>query len=99
YKIARNLCIDQLRQQRKQSDYNIDELPDLSWDKDLPYDDVESIRSAVSTLEPPIYAVAVKAYYWQGKSYKQIAHEHNTSVSTVASWIRRAKADLRKELA
>jgi len=99
YRIARNLCIDQLRQRRKHSDYEIDELQDMSLSDGLSYDEVESIRSAVSTLEPPIYGTAVKAYYWQGKSYKEIAHDHNTSVSTVASWIRRAKAELRKELA
>jgi len=99
YRIARNLCIDHLRQQHQYSNFDIDELPDTSGSGDLPYDEVESIRRAVDNLEPPVYAEAVKAYYWQGKSYKEIADTHHTSVSTVASWIRRAKATLRKELA
>jgi len=99
YRIARNLCIDHLRQQKIYSDFDINELPDTSVSDDMLYDDIETIRHAVSALEPPIYGIAVKAYYWQGKSYKEIAHDHNTSVSTVASWIRRAKAELRKELA
>jgi RNA polymerase sigma-70 factor, ECF subfamily len=99
YRIARNLCLDYLRVQRKHSNYMVDTLPDESLSDNLPYDEAESIRLAVSRLEPPVYGEAVKAYYWQGKSYKEIAHDHRTSVSTVASWIRRAKAELRKELA
>lgn len=100
YRIARNLCIDYLRQRGKYSDQDIYELPDTTWaEGGLPYDEAESVRSAVDALEPPVYAAAIKAYYWQGKSYKEIARDHDTSVSTVASWIRRAKAELRKELA
>ncbi|HET6746808.1 MAG TPA: RNA polymerase sigma factor [Candidatus Saccharimonadales bacterium] len=99
YRIATNLCIDHLRKnKRKVHIENVEEYVDTIQLRALEQNDVVAIRQAVETLEPPLYSQIIKAYFWEGKSYKEIAELHNTSINTVGTWISRAKAQLKEKL-
>jgi RNA polymerase sigma-70 factor, ECF subfamily len=100
YQIATNLCIDHLRKHKtKVVVEDIEKYAELVQPEGLEQDEVLAIRQAVDTLEPPQYAEIIKAYFWEGKSYREIAELHSTSVNTVGTWISRAKTQLREKLA
>lgn len=100
YRIATNLCIDHLRKNKRKvhvediEDYVESVLPEV-----LGQDEIVAIRQAVNELQPPQYAEIIKAYFWEGKSYKEIAELHDTSVNTIGTWVSRAKAQLKEKLA
>lgn len=56
------------------------------------------IRRIVDTLQPN-YRAVVSLYYWEGKSYSEIAEIMNKPEGTIKGWLSRAKEQLRKELA
>ncbi len=97
YQIATNLAKDQLRRSHKKIDLaEIDMIP-----QELPVltqSEKREIRDTVHALQPPEYARVIEAYFWEGKRYQTIAAELSVPVSTVGTWIKRAKAQLRKEL-
>ena len=99
YRIATNVCIDFMRRnKRKVSLKNIEERLD---DSRSAYEDIEIadyIQRAMKQLEPPKYADVLKAYFWEGRSYDDIAKEYQTSTSTVGTWMRRAKQQLKEKL-
>jgi RNA polymerase sigma-70 factor (ECF subfamily) len=99
YRIATNLCVDHLRKnRRKVSIENVEEYVDTIKPEMLEQNEVMAIRQAVETLEPPLYSQIIKAYFWEGRSYKEITELHNTSTNTVGTWISRAKAQLKEKL-
>lgn len=99
YRIATNLCIDYLRKnKRKVRIDNLEEYAETVQPQVLDYDEIMAIQQAVETLEPPQYAEIIKAYFWEGKSYKEIAKLYNTSTNTVGTWVSRAKAQLKEKL-
>ena len=59
--------------------------------------DAAAIRAAVARLEPH-YRQVIALYYWQERSYQEIADIMDRPLNTVRTWIYRAKDDLRKEL-
>ena len=59
-------------------------------------EDVE-LSEAVQRLEPK-YRTVVSLYYWQGLSYREIAHIMDAPEGSVKGWMSRAKSQLRKEL-
>lgn len=99
YRIATNLCIDYMRRnKRKVPLKNIEERLDATRSA---YKDIETtdyVQRALKQLEPPKYATILKAYFWEGRSYDDIAKEYKTSTSTVGTWIRRAKHQLKEKL-
>ncbi len=56
------------------------------------------VQTAVANLMPPEYRHVIEAYYWQGKSYQEIADGINMPINTIRTWIRRAKLQLKEEL-
>lgn len=99
YRIASNLCIDFLRKNKKV--FNVEDIERYTQEIDpasIEIDEIEKVRMLVEQLEPPKFAEVIKAYFWEGKSYQEIAVAFNTSTNTVGSWINRAKSQLRKEL-
>jgi len=99
YRIATNLCIDYLRKnKRKVLIENVEEYVDTIEPQALEQNEIIAIRRAVEMLEPPSYSQIIKAYFWEGRSYKEIAELHNASISTVGTWISRAKAQLKEKL-
>ena len=55
------------------------------------------VLEAVMALEPK-YRVAVYLYYYEGLSAAEVAAAMRSNVSTVQTWLLRARARLRKEL-
>lgn len=96
YRIATNKCIDHLRKNKRFA-----RMPAVEpiAEQALTQAEINHIRKAVDNMQPPEYSRVVKAYFWEGKSYTQIASELHTTTGTVGTWISRAKTQLKKELA
>ena len=100
YRIASNLCIDFLR--KNKGKVNVEDIEQYARALDPAYmeiDEIEKMRELVEQLEPPKYAAIIKAYFWEGKSYQEIATDYSTTTNTVGSWINRAKSQLKEKLA
>lgn len=98
YQIARSHCLDEIR--RKKLHVDIDTLPNLaSLTESLTEAEKTEIREAVEVLEPPIYRQVIEAYYWEGKSYEEIARQYDLPLNTVRTNLRRAKLQLKGVLA
>jgi len=99
YRIATNLCIDYLRKRKRVVDIkNVEATIEAADPARINEDEIQLIRELVETLEPPKYAKVIKAYFWEGKSYQDIAAEHRTSTNTIGTWMRRAKLQLKEKL-
>ena len=99
YRIATNLCIDYLRRnKRKVNIVDVEAYLESAQPDSLDKDEIILIRQAVGELEPPKYAEIIKAYFWEGKSYKEIASQYDTSTNTIGTWISRAKTQLKEKL-
>lgn len=98
YAVATNLAKDYLRKHRMH--VNVSEISEIpAQTEHLSGSEKQEIRTAVAALHPPEYARVIEAYYWHGKRYDQIAAELDVPISTVGTWLERAKVQLRKELA
>jgi RNA polymerase sigma-70 factor (ECF subfamily) len=99
YKIATNTAFDYLRKNKHKVDIEeIESRADETMPAHLEEDEKQIIRDAIATLEPPKYGEVIKAYFWEGKSYFEIAKQYDTTTSTIGTWIRRAKAQLKEKL-
>jgi RNA polymerase sigma-70 factor, ECF subfamily len=99
YKIATNKAIDYLRaNKRTVPTEDIEILADIAAPDYAAEEQNRHVRDAVAKLQPPTHRQVVEAYYWQGKSYQEIADELNTPINTVRTWLRRAKEQLRSDL-
>lgn len=98
YKIATNKCIDILRKTKKTIELDAEKLSEQTMPVNLEEDEKLAIKNAVEQLEPPKFGEIIRSYYWQGKSYNELAKEYDTTVGTIGTWMRRAKLQLRKEL-
>lgn len=99
YKIATNTAYDALRRQKKtMSIEDINEIAEATMPLSLQEDEKQHIRDTVGSLEPPKYAAIIRGYYWEGKSYSQLAEEHHTTVGSIGSWMSRAKLQLKEKL-
>lgn len=99
YRIATNLCIDYLRKHKRQVHVtDIEAHIEQTSPQYMNNDEVQQLRELVETLEPPKYAEIIKAYFWEGKSYQEIAKTHNTSTNTIGTWMSRAKQQLKERL-
>lgn len=99
YRIASNLCVDFLRKNKKV--VNVEDIERYAQAIDpafIEVNEAERVRELVEQLEPPKYADVIKAYFWEGKSYQDIAASFDTTTNTVGSWINRAKSQLREKL-
>jgi RNA polymerase sigma-70 factor (ECF subfamily) len=99
YRIATNLAIDYLRKEkRKVVVAEIEAIAEHTMPTHLEDERKQEVRSAVHALTPPEYRAVIEAYYWEGKSYQQIADQIGKPVNTVRTWIRRAKLQLQEQL-
>lgn len=99
YRIATNLCIDFLRKRKRVINVSdIEKHTELVDPSVIHEDEIRQIRELVDMLEPPKYAAVIKAYFWEGKSYQEIAAQYDTSTNTIGTWISRAKLQLKEHL-
>lgn len=99
YRIATNLCIDTLRKnKRKVHVKDIESHLEASLPRYIEEEEIAHIRKVVMELEPPKYADIIKAYFWEGKSYQEIADTYQTTTGTIGTWMSRAKIQLKEKL-
>ncbi len=98
YKIATNLALTQLRKRRAihLDDGEIDRIISTApGAEELAFR--QQIYDAVDTL-PVKYRTVIAMYYWQGKSYSEIASSMNTTTGSIKGWMSRAKQQLKEIL-
>ncbi len=99
YRIATNLAIDYLRKNKRRIVVeDIEAIAEVTMPTFLEEEAKQEIRKAVLSLVPPEYRQIIEAYYWDGKSYQQIADDMHMELNTVRTWLRRAKIQLREKL-
>jgi RNA polymerase sigma-70 factor (ECF subfamily) len=99
YRIATNLCIDMLRKnKRKVHVKDIEFYLEAMLPKHIEQEEINHIRKLVAELEPPKYAEIIKSYFWEGKSYQELADAYDTSTGTIGTWMSRAKLQLKEKL-
>ena len=99
YRIATNLAIDHLRRQKHRVTVEeIEMIAETTMPAFLEEEQKREVRQAVLGLVPPEYRKVIEAYYWDGKSYQQIADDMHLQLNTVRTWLRRAKLQLREKL-
>lgn len=100
YKIATNQCIDFIRQNNKNVDVeDIESIAEATMPSYMEDEERRLVRSAVEKLTPAEYRSVIEQYYWQGKSYQEIAAKQGVPLNTVRTWLRRAKQQLQEDLA
>ena len=100
YRIATNTALDHLRRNKRTVNVeDIDAIAEATMPVNIESEeDKRIIADAVKNLQPPKYAKIVRGYYWEGRSYQQLAAEHSTTANTIGVWMHRAKAQLKEEL-
>ncbi len=99
YRIATNLCIDLLRKNKKQVIVkDVEAFLEVTNPQHIKEDEIHRLRQLIEELEPPKYAEVIKAYFWEGKSYQEIASIYKTSTNTIGTWMSRAKQQLKENL-
>jgi RNA polymerase sigma-70 factor, ECF subfamily len=99
YKIATNEALDYLRKNKRR--VNVDDLETIAeatMPEYIEEDERRYVRQTVKELQPPEQRRVIEAYFWEGKSYQEIADEMQAPLNTVRTWIRRAKLQLKEKL-
>ena len=100
FKIGTNKCLNELKKTGKAIAADDKLLAKIASHEAVPhtkaletelYDAVEKLR--------PNYRAAISLHYWQGLDYASTAEVMNVPVNSVRVWLKRAKEELRKELA
>jgi RNA polymerase sigma-70 factor (ECF subfamily) len=107
YQIARNLCLEEIRRQRKVETIPVDEEADCQptelWDKNTPDEQLEMaeeeqiVQNAILHLSENQREVFLLREN-QGLSYDEISQITNLSVSAVKSCLHRARIALKEML-
>ena len=101
YRIARNLAYQDMKYHQAWAPY--DDEADAAPDDANPAEQVErqivadDVRRAMARLRPQWRSV-VQLYYWEDKSYQEIADTLGVPINTVRVWLSRAKQAMRSEL-
>lgn len=99
YRIATNLCIDQLRRYRHKVRINdVEQYVESTEPTYMEDEEKTQLQAIINNLEPPKYGEIIKAYFWEGKSYQELAKQYSTSTNTIGTWMRRAKAQLKEKI-
>ncbi|HSX43271.1 MAG TPA: sigma-70 family RNA polymerase sigma factor [Candidatus Saccharimonadales bacterium] len=100
FKIATNKALNYIKRARHEiTDVQtvLEQIVSARPDPQQQAEDAE-LHACVERLQPK-YRAVISLYYWQGKSYPEIAHIVGVPEGTVKGWMHRAKSELRKELA
>lgn len=99
YRIARNDAFRWLKYTKRFASYDeqnatVESSVSESIDRGIEH---ERLHAAMGKLNPNHRSV-IQLYYWENKSYEEIATITNRSLATVKIWLHRAKQQLRSEL-
>ena len=101
--IARNRAIDRVRARPARPHVPVDEAFDLAdpspgQDAGLIHrQDAQRLTTALATLEPR-HAAAIRACYFEGVTYDELAAREQVPVGTLKSWVRRGLMRMRGQL-
>lgn len=101
--IARNRAIDRLRARPPRAHVPVEAAFDLADDGPaqdaglLHGDDVRRLTTALASLEPR-HAAAIRACYFDGVTYDELAEREQVPVGTLKSWVRRGLIRMRGAL-
>lgn len=101
--IARNRAIDRLRARPVRPHVPVEAALSLSDDGPAPdaglvaSQDARRLQAALATLEPR-HAAAIRACYFEGATYEELALREGVPVGTLKSWVRRGLMRLRGQL-
>jgi RNA polymerase sigma-70 factor, ECF subfamily len=101
--IARNRAIDRLRARPPRGAVPVEAAHDLADDGPaadaglLHNEDARRLQAAMATLEPR-HAAAIRACYFEGATYDELAAREQVPVGTLKSWVRRGLIRMRGQL-
>ena len=101
--IARNRAIDRLRARPVGRHAPVEEAHELADDGPAPdaglalSQDARRLQAALATLEPR-HAAAIRACYFDGVTYDELASREGVPVGTLKSWVRRGLIRMRGQL-
>ena len=102
--IARNRAIDRLRARPAGRHAPVEEAHELADDGPPPdaglahAQDAQRLHAALAALEPR-HAAAIRACYFEGVTYDELALREGVPVGTLKSWVRRGLIRMRGQLA
>jgi RNA polymerase sigma-70 factor (ECF subfamily) len=96
-RVARNILVDYLRQRKKESGVDLDTIPEAGSVGSA--DRIKSLETfiAISSLGRK-KAEIIEAFYYEGKSAREIAQAKNISERAVEGHLRRARQSLKSLL-
>lgn len=101
YRIARNLALRQLEVKSKEpKNFRLDssiDFADETYARHQNESEMEVLKRSIGSLKPE-YQEVINLYYWNDKSYAEIAQILSCPVNTVRTWLLRSKELLRKEI-
>lgn len=100
FKISTNKCLNYLKKRGKEVIDSDELITSIASTEPLPHTHAlhGELYLAVERLRPQ-YRAAISLYYWQGLDYAATAEAMEAPVNSVRVWLKRAKEELRKELA
>lgn len=100
FKIATNKALDWLKKTKREVrvDETVFESVPTTQPSPLVNAEYSELHRAIMRLAPR-YRAVISLYYWQGLSYNDIAHALAVPEGSVKGWMRRAKDELKKDIA
>lgn len=100
YRIARNEALKELKRLKKLK--RIETVEEHAQEQDIGAEidtarEVQWLNRALKGLRYE-WRTVIHFYYWEGKTYQEIAAVTGTPINTVRVWLKRAKEQLEKEL-
>lgn len=102
YKIVTNCALDYLRKKKDQLLDDLKEVPAEEVNALLEQEDAAVRTGQIATLKkaiaelPPHYQAVINLYYWEEKSYDEIAAIMQKPLGTIKVWLYRAKRQLKE---
>lgn len=102
YKIATNCALDHLRKKKDRSLDDLEEVPAEEINTLIEQEDaavrieqIATLKKAIAGL-PSHYQAVINLYYWEEKSYDEIAAIMQKPLGTIKVWLYRAKRQLKE---
>lgn len=102
YKIVTNCALDYLRKKKDQSLDDLQEVPAEEVNSLIEQEDEAVRKEQIITLKkaltklPSHFQAVINLYYWEEKSYDEIAVIMHKPLGTIKVWLHRAKRQLKE---